>query len=289
MQSESNQRALNKCKALVKDFLPPVLVRYIKKKHDSCKQYITWEGDYPNWSSAVAVAEGYDSEAIFLKVRDATRAVRDGKALWERDSVLFNHEEYNIPLLAALMSAAAWNRGGLRVLDFGGALGSTYWQNRALLGKLDFLSWNVVEQPHVVACGQEEFQSERLRFWPDMASCAAAGPVDVILFSSVLQYVEDPYIFLEQAVALAPTLIILDRTPFADKGERITVQHVPESIYRASYACRWLDRERVTTMLEGAYHCLPPHSSHVDPPGFFGVVAVKEGLLHAETRQVQPS
>lgn len=273
------------CKAFVKDLLPPLLLRHIKKcRRAGCEtQVLTWEGDYPDWASAVAAAEGYDSETIFLKVRDAARAVRDGNALWERDSVLFNHEEYNIPLLGALMSAAAWNRGRLRVLDFGGAFGSTFWQHRALLDALEFVSWNVVEQPRLVACGREEFQTARLRFWPDMVSCAAAGPVDVVLFSSVLQYVEDPYALLEQAIALAPVSIILDRTPFADQGERITVQHVPESIYRASYACRWLDRARVIGLLEGAYHCLPPHSTHIDSPGFSGIVAIQREL-HAEAR-----
>lgn len=255
-----------------------------KKFHvDANKNKLLWEGNYPDWASAVAAAEGYDSESIFLKCRDVARAVRDGRALWERDSVLFHHEEYNMPLLAALMSVAAWNRGRLRVLDFGGAFGSTYWQHRPLLRPLEFLSWNVVEQPHFVASGQQEFQTEQLRFWPDMASCAGGGPVDIVLFSSVLQYVAEPYELLEQAIALAPIAIILDRTPFADKGERIAVQHVPETIYRASYACRFLDRERITGLLAGAYHCLPPHSTNIDPPGFSGLIAVKREF-YAEAR-----
>lgn len=136
------------------------------------------------------------------------------------------------------MSAAAWNRGRLRVPDFRDALGSTYWQHRVLLGTLDSLSWNGVEQPHIIASGREAFQREQLHFWPDMASYAATAPVDVILCSSVPQYVVDPYALLEQAIALAPGPIILDRTPFADTGDCITVQRVPEAIYRANYACR---------------------------------------------------
>ncbi len=265
-------------KALVKDCLPPILLRALQKlrRRSDAAQSLSWQGDYPDWQSAVAASEGYDREAIFLKVRDAARAVRDGKALWERDSVLFYHEEYNLPLVAALMSVAAANKGRLRVLDFGGAFGSTYMQHRPLLQKLDALSWNIVEQPHFVACGQEEFSTEELRFWPTMQACAEAGPVDAVLFSSVLQYMEDPYASLEQAVAFNPQAIILDRTPFAESGERITVQIVPPEIYAASYPCRWLDRSRVDRILEKRYHCLPNHSTHIDPSGFYGFVAVRK-------------
>lgn len=264
-------------KQLCKDFVPPLLWRLARRmlvSHDDVP--VSFSGNYPDWLSAQAASVGYDSDAIFCRVLEAARKVKDGDALWERDSVLFYHEEYNTPLLSALMSVAAWNKGKLRVLDFGGAFGSTYWQHRRLLQKLEALSWNVVEQSQIVACGQKEFQTDELQFWPDMQSCAAVGPVDIVLFSSVLQYVENPYELLEQAIELSPKAIILDRTPFAENGERITVQHVPPTIYPASYPCRWLDRIRVAKLFEHSYHRLPQHRTHIDPPGFCGVVAVKK-------------
>ena len=101
------------CKKLCKDFLPPVVWRAAKKlrgKQDSAPG-IVWQGDYPDWQSAVAASTGYDQDAIFTRVRDAARAVRDGEALWERDSVLFHHAEYNWPLLASLMAVIAGKEG----------------------------------------------------------------------------------------------------------------------------------------------------------------------------------
>lgn len=91
---------------------------------------LSWVGDYPDWESAEQAAGGYDDRAIFEKTRDAARAVRDGKALWERDSVLFREEEWNWPLLASLLGVAARDGGRLHVLDFGGAFGSTCMQHR---------------------------------------------------------------------------------------------------------------------------------------------------------------
>lgn len=254
------------------------MARFIRlfKRLKKSSSFEYWQGDYPDWQSAVAASTGYDQEAIFVKVRDAARAVRDGKALWERDSVLFYHEEYNLPILSALMSVAAWNKGCLRVLDFGGAFGSTYWQHKSLLQKLDVLSWNVVEQPRIVACGEDEFSTATLHFLPDIQSCATML-IDVVLFSSVLQYLENPYAVLEEVMALRPQVIIIDRTPFLEEGERITVQNVPPNIYPASYACRWLDKKRVTDVLESEYHLLPKHSTHIDPAGFYGFVAIRRG------------
>ncbi|MDL2272549.1 methyltransferase, TIGR04325 family [Desulfovibrio sp. OttesenSCG-928-I05] len=231
---------------------------------------------FPDWASACAAAEGYDAESITTKVVAAARMVRDGRALWERDSVLFYREEYTIPLVAALMTIAARNRGRLSVLDFGGALGSTYMQHRSLFSGLESIAWHVVEQPHFVAIGTQEFSSDVLRFWPTMDACAEQENIDVILFSGVLQYMEDPYALVGEACALDPKAILIDRTPFAQNGEKIIVQHVPEAIYKASYACRLLDREKLKAAFPPAYHCLPEFPSQVDPQGFCGFMAVRK-------------
>lgn len=259
-------------KQLCKDFVPPLLWRLAQRTLVSHAVPVSFSGNYPDWQSAQAASTGYDSDAIFGRVLDAARKVKNGEALWERDSVPFDYEEYNFPLLSALMSVAAWNKGKLRVLDFGGAFGSTYWQHRCLLQKLEALCWNVVEQSQIVSCGQKEFQTDELQFWPDMQSCVSVGQVDVVLFSSVLQYMEDPYELLEQAMDISPKAIILDRTPFAENGERITVQNVPPTIYPASYACRWLDKPRVKKILESNYCVSPWWQSQVDQLGFLGIM-----------------
>lgn len=230
---------------------------------------------FPDWGSACAAAEGYDSEAIATKVVEAARFVRDGRALWERDSALFYKEEYNIPLIASLMSVAAWNGGTLSVLDFGGALGSTYMQHRSFFAGLKLVAWHVVEQPHVVSIGKQEFSNDTIHFWPTMSECARRETIDVILFSSVLQYMEDPYALVAEAGALNPKALLIDRTPFSPVGEKIIVQQVPESIYKASYACRLLDREKLKAAIPSTYHCLPEFPSQVDPIGFYGFMAIR--------------
>jgi putative methyltransferase (TIGR04325 family) len=247
-----------------------------RKKRRRRKKDNIWEGNYPDWESAAAAADGYDSAAILEKVYGAALAVRDGKALWERDSVLFYEEAYNWPLVAGLMHLAAVNKGTLRVLDFGGAFGSTYMQNRVLLDKLQHVEWHIVEQPHIVDLGRKEFSSSVLHFWHNIEDCLDAHEIDVILFSSVLQYMQNPYEIISKAVKFNTSGIIIDRTPFAEQGERITIQHVPEKIYKANYVCYFLNKLKVKAILETGFHCLPEFASTIDESFFSGIIAIRE-------------
>jgi putative methyltransferase (TIGR04325 family) len=124
-----------------------------------------WTGTYLTWADAAAASAGYDAAVIFERTQWAARQVRDGKALWERDATCFFQEDYNWQLLACLMTVAARSGGKLHVMDFGGALGSTYAQHRKLLSPLPEHSWSVVEQAHVARSGEMEFKFGALDFW----------------------------------------------------------------------------------------------------------------------------
>jgi putative methyltransferase (TIGR04325 family) len=83
--------------------------------------------------------------------------VRDGECAYERDGVVFEEVQLSFPVLAGLLRASAADAGRLAVIDFGGALGSSYYQCRKFLSLLPDLAWAVVEQENFVRCGREEF------------------------------------------------------------------------------------------------------------------------------------
>ncbi|MBK8640420.1 MAG: methyltransferase, TIGR04325 family [Chromatiaceae bacterium] len=200
-------------------------------------------GDCPSWEAAVADSTGYDAAVILERTRAALSRVKQGEAVYERDSVLFDEIHYAWPLLAGLTWAAARHGGKLVVLDFGGSLGSTWFQNRDLLRRLPSVRWNVVEQPAYVAVGQREFADETLRFYPSVRACVAEQAPNVIVLSGVLQYLEQPYDLLDELQQLTTADLIIDRTPFwAGSFDRLCVQHVPPEIYPASYPS-WLFAE----------------------------------------------
>ena len=235
---------------LAHEWLPPVLLRV-------ARQVATprvFSGDHRAWAEARAASRGYEDPALFEQAVEATRAVRDGRAAFERDTVLFDSPEWHAPLLGALLRVAARNGGRLNVIDFGGAFGSTWWQHRRWLEGLDAIRWDVVEQPHFVAAGRREFETGPLRFHASIDDCAATGPAQAILLSSVLPYLEKPHALLADVVRRGFRHVIIDRTGFVAEGcDRLTVQRVPPAIYAASYPCWFFNRETLLRPFAAEY------------------------------------
>lgn len=193
-------------------------------------------GDYSSWDEAVTASTGYDNEIILEKTRTALLKVKNGEAVYERDSVLFDEIEYSWPLLAGLMWMTARSEGTLNVLDFGGSLGSTYYQNRAFLSSLPRVRWNIIEQARHVEIGKVWFEDDHLHFYHNITECLADTQPNVMIFSSVLQYLEHPYTVMDQIMENPCDCIIIDRTPFyVGQTDRLCVQVVSSSIYPSSY------------------------------------------------------
>lgn len=220
----------------IKDFIPPLAIKLASRLRP---QQYGWFGDYATWDDAVADSSGYDSDSILQKVKDASMKVKRGEAAFERDSVLFDKIEYSWPMLAGLLWTAARTHGELSVLDFGGSLGGTYFQNRRFFDGLK-VQWNVVEQQQFVDFGNENMSDARLKFFMGLEECFEKQAPQVVLFSSVLQYLPKPFEMIEKVTRLNPAFIIVDNMPFLkQKKSRITVQKVDPLIYDASYPC-WL-------------------------------------------------
>jgi putative methyltransferase (TIGR04325 family) len=233
----------------MKDILPPALLRAGRALSPR-----GWSGNYASWEEARRRSTGYDAAVILDRVRAAALKVKRGEAAFERDSVMFAQPDYSQPLLAGLLWFAALNRGSLTVLDFGGSLGSTYFQHRRFLDALPAVRWNVVEQKPFVECGRELFQDERLRFFETMAEAARDTAPSVALLSGVLQYLATPFAVLDEVMRSGVPGIIVDLTGFLETGpDRITVQRVPPTIYPASYPCWFFNRTKFLEFLRGRY------------------------------------
>ena len=266
---------------------PPVFIHLAKRLcgHGPTGAY-GLSGDYRRWDEAMAVSTGYASEIILEKTKTALLKVKNGEAVYERDSVLFDEIEYAWPLLAGLMWVAAKSGGKLNVLDFGGSLGSTYFQNRAFLRHLPDVQWNIVEQPQQVKTGKECFEDKRLRFYLSIKDCLAENPPNVIVLSSVLQYLERPYTVLNQMLELPCNHVIIDRTPFWDgPTDRLCVQSVPPSIYPASYPFWVFSQPRFHACLNEKWQIMAEFDSldSLSSP----VKAVWQGLILERSKHVK--
>lgn len=230
---------------ILKTLIKAVIPEQLKAHWRARRMEARYQGNYESWAEAKMVATGYETPEILEQVIAATRATREGEAAWERDSVLFQEPWAHRPLLEMLRSVAE-REGMLDVLDFGGAMGSTWWQHREWLDEVDLKRWSVVEQPNFVAAGRREFEQGPLRFYGDVEECLTQGQPNVVLLSSVLPYMENPYDFLKKLVEQFEGMLIIDRTGFVNQGtDRLAVQHVPDSVYAASYPCWFFNREKL--------------------------------------------
>lgn len=201
-------------------------------------------GDYASWDQASRATTGYADEVILNRTRQAALKAKNNPELFERDSVILARPEYSLPLLASLMCVAIRDGGRLDVVDFGGSLGSSFFQLRRFLSAIPTLQWAVVEQPHYVECGNLEFAGGGLSFHLTVQSALRDTNPAVLLLSSVLQYLPTPHATLGKILENDFRYVILDRVPFL-KGDRdqLTVQLNPESIYPASYPA-WFFSEK---------------------------------------------
>lgn len=228
-------------KQFIRSLIPPILFNLLNRYRN--RQY-GWHGDYTTWEEAKNTSTGYESNEILQKVKESLLKVKNGEAVYERDSVLFDEIHYSWPLLSGLMLVAAKSNSSLRVLDFGGSLGSTYYQNKKFLDYLDNVTWSVVEQKHFVDIGKKEFGDTRLKFFCDIASCIEDEKPNVLVLASVLQYIEKPYILLDEILKHNFDFILIDRTPFSHQyRDIIKLQTVPPAIYQASYPSWFFDEK----------------------------------------------
>jgi putative methyltransferase (TIGR04325 family) len=248
----------------IKRFLPPILVDALRRSPVPSAlppEPVRFFGDFASWSEAERASTGYSAEVILARTREAVWKVKRGEAAYERDSVVSADPAYPFPLLAGLLRAAVANEGALSVLDFGGALGSAYVQCRSYLSGLRELRWSVVEQPAHVSCGRAEFEDHQLKFYKSIAECLQHQPAHVLLLSSVLQYLPEPWGFLEEVLARGFGHVVVERTPFLRSGrDRLTVQQVPEWIYPASYPAWFFSEARFRACFAQRYELVAEYA-----------------------------
>lgn len=247
---------INSMKALVRKIL-----RLFKQPVSS-----QWSGNYATWDEASSKSSGYNSEAIFDKVRSALLSVKRGEAQFERDSVLLEKAEYPERILTFFRNVSGENNS-LQVVDFGGSLGSSYFLYRNLLPEVADINWSIVEQRHFVDEGKRHFEDDSMTFYYNLEDAASANGTSVLLLSGVVQYLEDPYRFIDEVMKLGFQHIVVDRTAFIKKrNEIITIQNVPESIYEASYPAWFLNERKFTNAFERKYSRISEFDSEISLP-----------------------
>jgi len=212
------------------DFVPPILLRWVFSQPDSYGFF----GDYRDWASAAAESRPYDLDiGVTARFMDETR-----KGLRETG---LNAAIVLVALLA--------HRGNAHVLDFGGGLGVGYFRLAPVLPSA-IASWRVIEKAHVVEHGNRQFADDKLSFWHSLSEATAEWQPDIVIASSVLEYLPDRYDILTKLASSNPNTIVIDRSPIAER-ERFMIQRVAPHDGGYVVPCAVLSRSKLESALAG--------------------------------------
>ena len=182
---------------------------------------------------------------------------------------MFYQEKYVYKLCASILRCALRNNNqGVRVLDIGGSLGSTYFQNRKYLSDVKNLEYVVAEQDHYAAYGHEYLEDAVLKFISSERDWENMERFDIILMSGSLQYIPNYTEIISKIKKAEPRYIIFDRVLVGDRG-RICRETVPETIYKSSYPLRIFSEEEIRDFCEPVYKLIENDISSVPETAYF--------------------
>ena len=232
---------------LLKELAPPIVntLRWYSFKYG-------WKGNYKTYEQAKEKCKGYDEDHILNRIIETTYQVKNKEIAYERDGITYDTVQMNFPLLKTLLYIASTHDNELTVIDFGGSLGTTYYQNYPYLKHLKKLKWCIIEQPKFVEAGKQHFENEHIKFYSSIQECLAENKPQLFLICSVLQYIDKPYQLLDEVKETRIPYIMLDYVGYNNSNtDRITIQHVPPVFYgiEASYPCYFFSRVTIQDKL----------------------------------------
>jgi putative methyltransferase (TIGR04325 family) len=261
-------------KNFIKNITPPIILKLVKGK----SKY-GFFGNYKTWQEVQADSKGYDDKEILEKVKNSLLKVKNGEAVYERDSVLFDEIQYSWPVLSSLLWVASQNDNRLNLIDFGGSLGSSYFQNIGFLKHFKELRWNIVEQKNFVECGKKYFENDKLKFYEKIDDCFKETKPNAILISSVIQYLEKPYDFLKKIANNGFEYVIFDRTTFLENNNRLTLQKISPRIYDSSYPAWFLNEKKFLDILLQHYKLVADFDSLAGEIDLGDIKAFEKGFI----------
>jgi putative methyltransferase (TIGR04325 family) len=240
-------------KNFLKFLIPSFILNKYHKLRYSKETIYGWSGDYSSWDEVAKLSTGYNDDEIFSKVDKGITEVINGNASFERDSIAFKELIYSEELLKLFNSISDEHNKQLCLIDFGGSLGSIYYQYKKLLKNIT-INWSVVEQGKFVEIGKKKYSNTEINFYNSIEDALNIRNHDVLFMSSVLAYLKEPEAFLKQITSYNIKYIILYRTAFVHREKHLlTIQHVPPQVYKASYPSWFLNEDKIKSILNQKY------------------------------------
>lgn len=263
-------------KPLIKKLAPPFCFDLYK----SLFQSPAYSGPYSSFEEAKKNSSGYNTPVIFEKVKQSTHLMLEDSHSFAQDGISNATPTYRYPVIATLLQQAS-QHGELRVIDFGGALGTSYLALTRFLGNTALnIQWGIVEQPHYVMYGKKNLATDSLHFFDTVEEAISYIRPTVCLLSSSLQYLPNPETQLNAMFKQRFDCIIIDRIPTQTGNKHlIGVEQVPKQIYDASYPVWLFSYPTILSLCQQHYQTILPIDCTEYPLSFQKHLIQYKGLI----------
>ena len=198
----------------LKDFIPPVMIKIIKRREIKERQEKEARDnrEYETYANAfdACLYGAYESYELCQMIAAKTIAYR--RQLEEKPYRVSATNSFLLSIIHQYLFAFKTDR--LNIVDFGGACGTHYFEIRRLIPSQIILNWQVVETPSMVAAARAGgLSSNELQFIESLD--LVNDPVDLLHSSGALQYVPDPWEYLTRLLGLKAKWLLFNRMMFS--------------------------------------------------------------------------
>ena len=248
-------------KKIIKLILPNYIYQIYRNSFSVTLSQGGFYGVFDSWEKASSKSKGYSSQNILEKVLKSCLEVKELPDKFERDGVIIESKNFSYEAFSYMIRWGMEN-GFLNVLDLGGSLGSSYFQFKKLFPLYKSINWSVIEQLHFVSTGNQFVKNNELQFYEDLDNFIKNMNPNVALLSGFLQFIPNPIQVLQKLLDSEIKFFIIDRLPVCyEKSDIITIQYVPEAIYKASYPARIFSYNKFVSYLERFFNIIHEFNS----------------------------
>lgn len=208
-----------------------------------------WDGIYTNFAEAPQADDVFESAPWLDKQANRIADMRNDSTIISKTS------SYALTPVLAMM---AEHHSPVRVLDFGGSLGTEYLAAQRSIPVKDSVDFTIVENEAICSRGSELFSGDAVvRFLSDMPSTNKT--FDLVHAGSSIQYVDDWRGLLKHFAAFSPQYIVLSEVLAGENPSFVTVQHW----YGKSILARFLNMDELTSYMEDLGYKLILHQNYI--------------------------
>ena len=186
------------------------------------QDFNVWEGVYSSWEEAPGDDDAFEDKVWLGKL---TKRAQNALAEFHSSSTVSpaaRIRDYILPVAAGMLRSSI--EGDLRVLDFGGGMGASFFPLISSLPDSEGVEFHIIEGKAICIKSKGILGDfKNLHFHEQMPEIF--GPVHIIHAGSSIQYVEDWKGLLETFIDYRPKLLVFEDLMAGDVQTFVTLQN----------------------------------------------------------------